>query len=88
MKRAIVLAVASIALAGCGQPADDATRRFDAAFWETWFLHMSDADRKAVCWEDPALAAETYAAHFDANYLPTQQRAEHLFTVACSEVYE
>lgn len=87
MKRAIVLAAVSVVLAGCSEP-DDATKHFDRAFWETWFMHMSDADRKAVCWSEPSLAAETYAAHFDGNYIPAQQRAKRLFETACSELYE
>lgn len=87
MKTAIALTAASIVLAGCSDP-DPATRRFDAAFWQTWFVHMSDADRKAVCWQEPALAAETYAAGFDAGYVPAEQRARRLFEVACSGLYE
>lgn len=88
MKRAVMIAVvATIVLGGCSEP-DDATKHFDRAFWETWFMHMSDADRKAVCWDTPEDAAADFAANFGPNYLPAQQRARHLFETACSELYE
>lgn len=88
MKRALALAVVSVVLAGCSSEPDEATTRFDAAFWETWFMHMDDADRKAVCWDTPEEAAADFAANFDAGYLPAQQRARHLFETACSGLYE
>lgn len=86
MKRAIVLAVASIVIAGCSGEVDDATKRFDAAFWQTWLFHLDEGDRKAVCWQPPEEAAATYGANFD-GYLPAQQRAEHLFEIACRGMY-
>lgn len=83
---AVVMLVAVILL-GCQASPDEATQRFDRAFWEVWFMHMSDADRKAVCWQPPEEAARDYAAAFDAGYLRAEQRAETLFTRACAGVY-
>lgn len=84
MKRlAAIIAIAAV-LGGCGQPVDGDTKRFDAVFWEVWFFHMDDEQRRAVCWERPSEAAETYAGHFDGGYLPVEERAAHLFAIACS----
>lgn len=90
MKRAAVTiaVVGTIAIGGCSDPVADETKRFDRAFWETWFMHMSDGDRKAVCWDTPEEAARDFAANFDAGYIPAQQRAKRLFETACSELYE
>lgn len=85
-----MLILSTTVLVGCGgfgAGPDEATRRFDAAFWQVWFLHMDDADRKAVCWDTPEEAARDYAAAFDTGYVPDDDRAEVLFRRACKGLY-
>lgn len=85
--RGAVVAAAAVVIAACGSEPDDATRRFDHAFWRAW-LEMSEHDRRTVCWSKIGDAADDYAASFDAGYLRAEERAIELFARACEPYKE
>lgn len=82
-------AVATVAvIIGCVSEPDDATRRFDQAFWHVWFMEMREHDRQAVCWSEIGEMADDYAASFDGGYLRAEERAAQLFARACEPYKE
>lgn len=88
VSRFLLVTLIAVSVGGCNSDVDDSTKRFDAVFWNIWFMEMTEADRKAVCWEPPEESAKTYASGLKGEYLSAEERAEKLFAIACESYYE